>query len=132
MEDLHKEFQAQVIDQDVDQRDKKITYDLGSSTQSGAAETDMSSHPETRKESNGEFEDESGNMGRKSNETQIEHLAMKYKMIEYVIQHPFQDQVQATTTAIAEEFQRHDLPERRIEEVDDRGQELLDRRFYGF
>jgi hypothetical protein len=90
----------------------------------------MSCQPETRQESDGKLEYKSGNMGRKGNKAHIEHPTMEDKMVEHIIKHPFQSQVQAATTAVTKQIQRHDLPERRIEEVDDGGQQLLNAFFY--
>ena len=130
MEDLHKEFQAQVVDQDVDHRDDEIADDLGPPTQGGAAKADVTRHPEARQEGDGELEDESGDVRREGDEAQVEHLRLENEMVKHIVEHPFQGQVQATATAVTEQVQRHEFPKRRIEEVDDLGQQLLDAVFY--
>ena len=60
----------------------------------------------------------------------MKYLAMKHKMIEHVIKHPFQTQIQATAATVTEQFQAHDFPKRRIEEVDDGSHQRLNMVFY--
>ena len=90
----------------------------------------MARHPEARQESDGELEHESRDVGRKSHKTKVKHLTVKDKMVENIIQRPFQGQIQAAAGRIAEEFEAHHLAERRIEEVDDCGQGALYPGFY--
>ena len=82
----------------------------------------MACHPETRQESDGELENEGRNMGRESDEAQVDHLTMKQEMVENVIQHPLQSQIQAAATRITKQLKAYHFAEWRIEEVDDRGQ----------
>ena len=130
LEHLDKELQTQIIDQDINDSDDEVTYDLCPSSQSGAREADVTCHPKTSQESDGELEDESSDMRSESEESQMKHLAMKHKMIEHVIKHPFQCQIQAATATITEQFQAHHLPERRIEKVDDGSHQRLNMVFY--
>ena len=130
MEDLHEELQAQVVDHNVTDGDQQIAHDLGSSPQGGASEADMPCHPETRQEGDGELEDKSGDMRRESNESQVEDPPTEDEVVKHIVEHPFQGQVQSTAAAIAEQFQRHDLPEGRIEEVDDLDQQAFYTVFY--
>ena len=92
----------------------------------------MSRHPETRQEGDGELEHEGRDMGRECDEAKVEDLSMEYKMVENIVQHPLQDEVQATACRIAEQLEAHHLAERRIEEVNDRGQSAFDPGFYVF
>jgi hypothetical protein len=89
LEDLHKEFQAKIINENIAQCDHEITDDLGPSAQGGAAETDVARQPEAREEGDGELKDESGNVGREGNKTQIKHLAFEHIVIEHIVKHPF-------------------------------------------
>jgi len=130
LEHFHEEFEAEVIDQDVDHGNDEIADDLGSPTEGGPREADVACHPESREEGDGELEHEGGDVGCEGDETQVEHPSVEHEVIEHIVEHPFQRQVQSTATAIAKEFQRHELPKRRIEEVDDRGQQLLSTGFY--
>ena len=82
----------------------------------------MARHPETRQESNGKLEDERSYVGRESDKAEVDHLTMKHEMVENIIQYPFQNQIHAAAGCIAKQFDAHQLAERRIEEVDDRGQ----------
>ena len=82
----------------------------------------MARHPEAREEGDGELEHEGGNVGREGNEAKVEDLFVKDEMIENIVQHPLQDEVQASAGRITEQLKAHELAKRRIEEVDDRGQ----------
>ena len=82
----------------------------------------MARHPEAREEGDGELEHESSDVGCEGDEAEVKDLALENKMVEHIIQHPLQHQVQAATSRITEQFKAHHLAERRIEEVDDRGQ----------
>ena len=130
MEHLHEEFQAEVVDQDVDHGDDEIADDLGSPTEGGPREADVACHPESREEGDGELEHEGGDVGCEGDETQVEHPSVEHEVIEHIVEHPLQCQIQTAAATIAEQLQRHDLPEGRIEEVDDRGQQLLSTGFY--
>ena len=90
----------------------------------------MACHPEARQEGNGELEDESGDVGREGDEAQVEYLGLEHKMVENVVEQPFQSQVQATATAVAEQLQAQEASEWRIKEIDDRCQQSLDTFFY--
>ena len=85
LEDFDKELQAEIVDKDIADSHKEIPDNLCPTTQGGAWKTNVSRHPETRQESDGEFEHESGNMGRESNETKVKHLGMKYIVVEYIV-----------------------------------------------
>ena len=132
MEHFDKEFQAEVIDEDIADGHKEIPDNLCPTTQSGARETDVPRHPKTCEESNGEFEHKGRDVGRKGDETEVKHLSVKHIVVENIIQHPFQSQIQATASRITEQFEAHELAERRIEEVDDRGQSAFHPEFYVF
>ena len=82
----------------------------------------MARHPETRQEGDGELENEGRNMGRESDEAKVDHLTVKHEMVEDVIQHPFQGQIQAAASRITKQLKAHHLAEWWIKEVDDRGQ----------
>jgi hypothetical protein len=130
LEDFHKEFQAKVIDDNVAQGNQEVPNYLCSASQSGASEADVTCHPKAGEESNGELEHKSGDMRGESNETQIKHFATEHKMIKHIVKHPFQGKVQAATTAVTEQIQRHELLKRRIEKVDDRNQQLFNAFLY--
>ena len=130
MEDLNEEFQAEIVDENITYGNKEIPDNLRSTTQCGARKTDMSRHPETREEGNGELEHEGGDMRREGNETEVENLAFEDEMIENIVQHPFKNKIQAATGRITEQLEAHHLAERRIEEVDDRGQGVFYPFFY--
>lgn len=90
----------------------------------------MSRHPEAREEGDGEFEHESCNMGRECDETEIKHLSVKHIVVENIIQHPFQSQIHAATSRIAEQLKVHKFAERRVKKVDDLGQGTFYPGFY--
>ena len=90
LEHLDEEFQAEVVDEDVANGDEEIPDNLRPAAQGGTRKANMASHPETRQESDGKLEHEGGNMRRESDETEVEHLRMENKMIENIVQHPFQ------------------------------------------
>ena len=92
----------------------------------------MPCHPKTCQEGDGEFEHEGRNVGREGNEAKVKNLAFEDEMIEHIIQHPLQNEVQAATSRITEQPEAHELTERRIEEVDDCGQSAFDPGFYVF
>ena len=131
LEHFHEEFEAEVIDQDVDHGNDEITDDLGPSTEGGAGEADMARHPESRQEGDGELEHESGDVGCEGHKAQVEHPSVKHIMIKHIVEDPFQCQIQPAAAAVTEQLQGHELPKRRIEEVDDRGQQALNALFYG-
>ena len=132
MEHLDEKFQAEIIDEDIADGHKEVPDNLCPTTQSGTRETDMACHPEAREESDGELEHKSSDMGRESNKTEVKDLAFEDEMIENIVQHPFQHQVHATASRITEQLKAHELTERRIEEVDDRGQGAFYPGFYVF
>ena len=90
LENLNKKFQAEIVDEDVADGHKKIPDNLCPTTQSGARETNMTRHPETRKESDGKLKHEGGDMGRESDETKFDDLGVKDEMVENIVQHPLQ------------------------------------------
>ena len=90
----------------------------------------MSRHPEAREEGDGELEHKGRDVGREGDEAEVEDLAFENEMIENIVQHPLQNEVQATASGIAEEFKTHDFAEKRIEEVDDLGQGAFHPGFY--
>ena len=92
----------------------------------------MPCHPEACEESDGELEDESRNVGRESDEAEIENLLVEDEMVKDVIEHPLQNKVHAATSRITEQLEAHHFAERRIEKVDDRGQCSFNPFFYIF
>ena len=139
MQHLNEEFQAEIVQKDVADGHKEIPDNLRPTLQSRARETDVTRHPEARKEGDGEFEHESGDVGREGQKgdvsienklTEIEHLCMEDEMVEHIVQYPLQNEVQATTSRITEQLEAHYLTERRIEEVDDLGQGAFYPGFY--
>ena len=90
----------------------------------------MPCHPEAREESDGKLEHESRNVGRESDEAEVEHMLVEDEMVENIVQHPLQNEVQAATGRITEQLEAHHLAERRIEEVDDRDQGAFNPFFY--
>ena len=132
LEYLDKEFQAEVVDEDVAHSDEEIPHNLRSAAQGGTRKTDVSCHPETRQESDGKLEHESRDMGREGNEAEVEHLLMEDEMVENIVQHPFENEVQTSASRITEQLKAHHLAERRIEKVDDRGQGAFCPGFYVF
>ena len=86
-----EEFQAEVVNENVDDSDKEIPDNLCPAFQRGAREADMSRHPETRQEGDGELEHEGCYVRRKSNEAKVENLTFEDEMIENIVQHPFQN-----------------------------------------
>lgn len=90
----------------------------------------MTCHPKACEEGDGELEDESRNVGRESDEAEIENLFVEDEMVENVIEHPLQNKVHAATSRITEQFEAHHLAEWRIEKVDDRGQCSFNPFFY--
>ena len=130
MEDLDEEFQAEVVDEDIADGHEEISDNLCPTTQSGARETDVPRHPKTCEKGNGELKHEGRNVGREGDETEVKHLSVKHIVVENVIQHPFQSQVQAAASCITEQLKAHELAERRIEEIDDLGQSTFYPGFY--
>jgi len=90
---LDKQFQAKIIDEDVDDGHEQIPDNLCPTTQSGTRETDVACHPETRQESDGKLEDKGCNVRRESNKSEVEDLGMEDEMIENIVQHPLQSQI---------------------------------------
>ena len=90
----------------------------------------MACHPESCEEGDGKFEHKSCDVRCKSDETKVKNLAFKDVMVEDIIQYPLQNQVESAASRIAEQFKTHHLAERRIEEVDDRGQRAFCPGFY--
>ena len=91
----------------------------------------MSRHPEAREESDGELEHEGRNVGREGQVgnmlieykiAEVEHLSMEDKMVEDIVQHPLQNQIESATSRITEQLKAHELAEGWIEEVNDFGQ----------
>ena len=92
----------------------------------------MPCHPETRQEGNGKLEDKGCNMRSKSYETEVKDLALEDEMIENIIQHPLQNQVQAAASRVTEQLKAHEFSEWRIEKVYDRSQCAFYPGFYVF
>ena len=92
----------------------------------------MPRHPKTCEEGDGKLEHESRDVRRKSDETEVKDLAFEDEMVEEIIQHPLQNQVESTAYGVTEQLQTHHLAEWRIEEVDDRGQGAFGPGFYVF
>ena len=130
MEHLNEELQAEVIQQDIADGDKEIPDNLFSAFQRGAREADVPSHPEARQESDGKLEDEGRNMRRESHKAQVDNPLANNEMIEHIIQHPFQRQVQSATGGVTEQLKAYHLAERGIEEIDDRSQSAFYPGFY--
>ena len=102
MQHLDEELQAKVVNEDVDNRHQEIPDNLCPAAQGGARETDMARHPETRQEGDGELEHEGCDMGRESDEAKVEDLTFEDEMIKNIVQHPFQNKVQATACRVTE------------------------------
>ena len=132
LEHFDKEFQAEVVDENVAHGDEEIPHNLRSATQSRFRETDVSRHPKTRQESDGKLEHEGRDMGREGNEAEVENLLVEDEMVKNIVQHPFQNEVQTATGRIAEQLKAQKLAERRIEKADDRGQSTFYPGFYVF
>ena len=90
----------------------------------------MACHPKTRQEGDGKLEHEGRDMGREGNEAEVENLLVEDEMVKNIVQHPFQNKVQTAAGRIAEQLKAQKLAERRIEEVDDRGQSTFNPGFY--
>ena len=90
----------------------------------------MACHPESCEEGDGKFEHKSCDVRCKSDETKVKNLAFKDVMVEDIIQHPLQNQVESTASRVTKQFEAHELTERRIEEVNDRGQGAFNPGFY--
>ena len=129
---LDKELQTEIVDEDVDDSHKKIPDNLRPTFQCGTRETDMACHPEPRQEGDGKLEHKGRDVGRESNEAKVEDLTFKDKMVENVVEHPLQSQVQAAASRITEKLKAHHLAERRIEEVDNLCQGAFYPGFYVF
>lgn len=119
MQHLDEEFQAEVVDKDIDDGHKEIPDNLGPTTQGRTRETDVARHPKAREEGDGELEHEGRDVGREGNETEVKYLLVEDVIIKDIVQHPLQNKVQATASRIAEQFEAHYLAEWRIEEVDE-------------
>ena len=123
---LDEKFQAEVVDEDIADGDKEIPDNLCLTAQCGARETDVSRHPEAREEGDGELEHEGRDVGREGDETEVEDLLAEDVIVEDIVQHPLQDEVQAAASRVTEQLEAHHLAEWRIEEVDDRSQGAFD------
>ena len=132
MEHFDKELQAEVVDEDIAHGDEEIPDNLCPTAQSRPRETDVSRHPKTRQEGDGELEHEGRDMGREGNEAEVEDLLVEDEMVKNIVQHPFQNKVQTAAGRIAEQLKAQKLAERRIEKVDDRGQSTFNPGFYVF
>jgi len=132
LEHLNEEFQAEIVDEDVADGHKEVPDNLRSAFQSRTRETDVACHPEARKEGDGELEHEGGDVRRESDETEVDDLFVEDEMVENIVQHPLQSQVQASAGCITEQLKAHHLAERGIEEVDDLGQGSFNPKFYVF
>lgn len=130
MQHFNKELQTKVIDEDVDYCHKKIPHNLRSTLQRGPRETNMTRHPKSRQESDGELKDKGSNVRCEGDETEAEDLSFEDIMIENIVQRPFQHQIQSTASPITEQLETHHLAERRVEKVNDFGQSALYPRFY--
>lgn len=130
LEHFDEELQAEVVDENVAYSDKEIPDNLCPTAQGGTRKTNMASHPEAREESDGELEHEGRNVRREGNKTEVKDLTFENEMIENIVQHPFQNEVQATAGRVSEQFEAHHFAERRIEKVDDRSQSAFYPRFY--
>ena len=130
LENFYKELQTEIVNQDIANCYKEIPDNLSPAAQSGARETNVTRHPEAREEGDGELEYEGGDVGRESNETEVEDLFAEDEMVEHIVQHPLQSQIQSAASRIAEQLQVHHLAKRRIEEVDELGQSAFYPGFY--
>lgn len=130
MQHFDEEFQAEVVNENVDDSDKEIPDNLRPAFQRRARKADVSRHPETREEGDGELEHKSRDMGREGNEAEVEHLSAEDEMVENIIQHPLQNKVHTTAGRIAEQLEAYHLAERRIEEVDELCQSAFHPEFY--
>ena len=90
----------------------------------------MACHPEAGQEYDRKLEDERRNMRLEGDETKVENLTFENEMIQHIIQHPIQRQIEAAAGRVTEQFEAKELAERRIEKVDDRGQGAFYPRFY--
>ncbi len=132
LEDLDEEFQAEIVDEDITNGDEKVPDNLCPTTQSGTRKTDVSRHPEACEEGDGELEHEGCNVRCKGDKTEVKHLSVKHIVVENIIQHPFQSQIHAATSRIAEQLKVHKFAERRVKKVDDLGQGTFYPGFYVF
>ena len=119
MQHLDEKFEAEVIDENVDNGNEEITDYLRPAFQRGAREADVARHPKACEEGNGELEHEGRDVGRESNETKVDYLLVEDVIIKDIVQHPLQHEIQAAAGRIAEQFEAHYFAERRIEEVNE-------------
>ena len=88
-----EEFQAEVVNENVDDSDKEIPDNLCPAFQRGAWETDVTRHPKTCEEGDGKLEHKSGNMRREGDEAEVKDLSFENEMIKNIVQHPLQNEV---------------------------------------
>ena len=132
MEYLDKEFQAEVVDEDIADSNEKIPDNLRSTAQGRTRKTDVARHPKTRQESNGKLEHKGRDVGRKGDEAKVEDPTSEDEMIENIVQHPLQHKIHSAASRVMEDLKVHHLAERWIEKVDDRGQGAFNPKFYVF
>ena len=81
MEHLVEKLQQNIVQYKIHQSNHQISDNLRSTSQIGTRKTDVTRHPETRQESDGKLQQESCDMWRESDETQIEDLSLEDKMV---------------------------------------------------
>ena len=136
---LNKEFQTEIIQKNITDSHHQIPDHLRSAFQRGAREADVARHPEAGKEGDGKLEHKCRDVGRESQVgnvsvekelAKVKNLLMENVIVKDIVQYPLQNKVHTTAGCIAEQFEAHDLAERRIEEVDELRQSTFHPGFY--
>ena len=91
MEHLNKEFQAEVIDENVADSDEEITDYLRPAFQRGARKTDVARHPKACEEGDGKLEHEGCDVGREGNKAKVENLLVEDVIVKDIVQYPLQN-----------------------------------------
>ena len=130
LEHFDEEFQAKIVDEDIANGDEEIPDNLRPATQSGAWETDVARHPEACQEGDGKLEDEGRNMGCEGYKAEVEDFGAENEMVKNVVQYPLQGQIESTASRVTKQLWAYELAERRVEEVNDRGQGAFHPGFY--
>lgn len=118
MEDFHKEFQPEIVDEQIDTYDGHVAHELLSSAQTGGGKRNVFLQQETRKQRYGEGNQQGCYMRSEGGETQLDEPSPENKIVGYEIEHPVETDIGCTAYAVAEKFPAEIPAERGMEKID--------------
>jgi hypothetical protein len=117
MQLFYEEFDKNIVEEQTDHHQQKITEQLHPAMQGRSGKDDVSHQEKPRGKADAKGDEHRGGVGFQSNKTQVQVLLLKDKIIADKENKDIQQRIRASASRITKGLQRHDLAERRIEKI---------------